>query len=135
LGGARSRTKTKEFTVESDEPVALFGSNTAPNSVSLVLAALGSCLTVGFAYSAAVQGINLESLEIDVGGDVDLRGFLGVSDEVRPGYQNIHVTCRLKSDASREEIDELIKYVQNTSPVTDIIRNPVPVTISLEKSR
>jgi uncharacterized OsmC-like protein len=133
-GGARSRTTIKDFVIESDEPVELFGSNTAPNAVSIVLAALGSCLTVGFAYSAAVRGVNLESLELDIGGDLDLRGFMGVSDEVRPGYQNIHVTCRLKSDASREKIDELLKYVQDTSPVTDIIRNPVPVTISLEES-
>jgi hypothetical protein len=53
------------------------------------------------------RGINLASLELDVNGDLDLRGFLGVSDEVRPGYQNIQVTCRLKSDAPKEKIDEL----------------------------
>jgi hypothetical protein len=65
-------------------------------------------------------------------GDLDLRAFLGVSDDVRPGYQNIKATCRIKSDASREKIEELFKHVQRTSPVLDIIRNMEPVTINIE---
>ncbi|RPI22406.1 MAG: OsmC family peroxiredoxin, partial [Chloroflexota bacterium] len=64
-------------------------------------------------------------------GDLDLRAFLGLSKEVRPGYEGIRLTYRVKSDASREKIVELCDYVQKTSPVLDIIRNPVPVTVSL----
>lgn len=97
-----------------------------------ILAALGSCLTVGFAYNSAAWGINLESLEILLEGDLDLRGFLGVSDKVRPGYQNLKVTCRIKSDASKEKLKELYQHVQRTSPVGDIIGNSVPFTIILE---
>ncbi len=135
LGGARSRTKIKEFVLESDEPATLLGSDTAPNAVEMVLAALGSCLAVGFAYSAAFMGINLESLELDVRGNLDLQGFLGLSDKVRPGYQDVRVVCRLKSDASRDKIEELFKHVIDTSPVMDIIRNPVPMIVSLEEPR
>jgi len=135
LTGARSRTKIKDFAIESDEPAVLLGSNTAPNAVEMVLAALGSCLAVGFAYSAAARGINLESMQLSVRGDIDLQGFLGLSDKVRPGYQNIQVICKLKSDASREMVEELFKHVINTSPMTDIIRNPVPVTISMEEAK
>lgn len=133
LNGARSRTTIKDFTIESDEPEFLIGSGKAPNAVELVLAALGSCLAVGFAYNAAARGIELKSLEIDLKGDLDLQGFLGTSDKVRPGYQNIKVVCRVKSDAPREKINELFKYVQRTSPVTDIMRNPVPVTMEIEE--
>lgn len=135
LGGARSRLKIRKFVLESDEPAALLGSNTAPNPVEMVLAALGSCLVVGFAYSAAARGINLESLEFDVRGDLDLQGFLGLSDKVRPGYQDVQVVCRLKSDASRDKVEELFKYVVDTSPVMDIIRNPVPMVVSMEEPR
>lgn len=132
LNGAHSRTKIKDFTIEADEPAVLLGSNKAPNAVELVLAALGSCLSVGFAYAAAARGIDLQSMEFDIEGDLDLQGFLGISDEVRPGYERIRVSCKLKSDAPRDKIKDLIEYVVRTSPVTDIIRNPVPVTISLE---
>ncbi len=131
LGGARSRTEIKEFSMESDEPAVLLGSNTAPNAVEMVLGALGSCLAVGFAYGAARRGIDLESMELHVKGDLDVQGFLGISEAVRPGYQSIQVSCMLKGDASREKMQELFEHVVNTSPVTDIIRNPVPVTISL----
>ncbi len=134
-GGARSRIKIRGFTLECDEPPALLGSNTAANPVEMVLAALGSCLAVGFSYGAAIQGIDLESMELEVSGDLDLQGFLGISKDVRPGYQNIQVTCRLKSSAPREKIKELFEHVIDTSPVTDIIRNPVPLTISLEEPR
>lgn len=59
-------------------------------------------------------------------------GFLGLSDEVRPGYEGIRVRYRAKTDAPREKVEELCSYVQRTSPVMDLIRNPVPVSVSLE---
>jgi hypothetical protein len=37
----------------------------------------------------------------------------------------------VKSNAPREKIEALCDYVQKTSPVLDIIRNPVPVTVTL----
>ena len=132
VSGAYSKTKIRDFVIECDEPSALLGTNKAPNPVETILAALGSCLAVGFAYSAAARDINLESLDISLEGDLDLRGFLGVSDEVRPGYQNIKVTCRIKSDASKEKISELYEHVKKTSPVRDIIQNLEPLTITLE---
>ena len=133
INGACSKTTIRDFEIECDEPPALLGTNTAPNPVETILAALGSCLAVGFAYSAAARGINLESLDISLEGDLDLRGFLGVSDDVRPGYQSIKVTCRIKSDTSKEKLSELYEHVLKTSPVRDIIQNMEPLTIMLEK--
>jgi uncharacterized OsmC-like protein len=134
VSGACSETKIRDFEIECDEPPVLLGTNKAPNPVETILAALGSCLAVGFAYSAAARNINLESLDILSEGDLDLRGFLGVSDDVRPGYQSIKVTCKIKSDASKEKISELYEHVKKTSPVRDIIQNLEPLTIILEKS-
>ncbi|MCX9082277.1 MAG: OsmC family protein, partial [Candidatus Methanoperedens sp.] len=73
------------------------------------------------------------SLKFTLEGDVDLQGFLGISESVRPGYQNIRVNYRVKSDAPREKIEELCDYVQKTSPVLDIVHNGVPVTVTLEE--
>jgi uncharacterized OsmC-like protein len=132
VSGAYSKTRIRDFVIECDEPPALLGTNRVPNPVETMLAALGSCLAVGFAYDAAASDIRLESLDISLEGDLDLRGFLGVSDDIRPGYQNIKATCSIKSDASREKIEELFKHVQRTSPVLDIIRNMEPITINIE---
>ncbi|MCC7564880.1 MAG: OsmC family protein [Methanomicrobiaceae archaeon] len=132
-GGAFSSTQVRGFTVEADEPEAIGGSNRAPSPGTLVLAALGSCLTVGVVYNAALRGIRVDGLEITVDGDIDLRGFLpGATGEARPGFQEIRVSCRLWSDARPEEIRELFRYVQQTSPVADVIGNQVPVDISIE---
>lgn len=145
INGAFSRTEIQDFygagkeddsrneplVMEGDEPPVLLGSNKAPNAVESVLHALTSCLTVGFVYNAAAKDIEVEELDFDISGDIDLHAFLGLSDEIRPGYDNIEVTYRVKCDASRQEVEELCEYVQKTSPVLDIIKNPVPVTVKM----
>jgi len=147
IEGARSRTEIKDFygageermsrdepfVLMGDEPPVLLGDNTAPNAVETVLHGLAGCLAVGIAYQAAVRGIEIESLEFDLEGTLDLRGFLGISKEVRPGFEDIGVNYRIKTDASQEQIEELCEYVQETSPVLDTIRNPVPVSVSIEQ--
>lgn len=129
--GQEDRSRSEAFTLEGDEPPVLLGTNRAPNAVEAVLHALASCLGVGFVYNAAAQGIQVDSLDFDLEGDLDLHGFLGLSREVRPGYEGIRVRYRVKADAPREKIEELCAYVQRTSPVLDILRNPVPVTVEL----
>lgn len=144
-GGGRSRTQIQGFygagreddsrdrplVLVGDEPPVLLGQNAGPNAVEAVLHALTSCLTVGFVYNAAAQGITVDSLELDVAGDLDLRPFLGLSDEVRPGYEGIEVRYRVAADAPKEQLEELCAYVQRTSPVLDILTKPVPVTVTM----
>lgn len=124
-------SRNRPFVLEGDEPPVLLGGNAGPNAVEAVLHALASCLAVGFIYNAAALGIRVEALNFSLEGDLDLHAFLGLSDKVRPGYENIRLTYRVKSNAPREKIEELCEYVQKTSPVLDIIRNPVPVTLTL----
>ncbi|HBY94656.1 MAG: OsmC family protein [Ardenticatenaceae bacterium] len=130
--GTEDTSRTGPFVLEGDEPPVLLGTNAGPNAVETVLHALASCLAVGFIYNAAAQGIRVESLTFSLEGDLDLHGFLGLSDQIRPGYENIRVVYRVKADAPRERLEALCDYVQKTSPVLDIIRDPVPVTVTLE---
>lgn len=130
--GQEDASRTNPFHFEGDEPPILLGTNTGPNAAEAVLHALASCLAVGFVYNAAAQGIKVESIQFSLEGDLDLHAFLGLSDKVRPGYQNIRLSYRVKTDAPREKVIGLCEYVQKTSPVLDIIRNPVPVSITLE---
>ena len=120
------------FVVVSDEPAVLLGTNKGPNAVELVLAALASCLTVGIAYNAAARGITLHALTVKIRGTLDLQAFLGLSDPMRPGYDGIQVRYHLDSDATPEQIADLLTHVQKTSPVLDVIRHPVPVTLVAE---
>ncbi len=123
----------QKFTFEMDEPPLLLGEDRGANPVEAVLAALSGCLTTGLVFNAAAQGIEIEEIESEYEGQLDLRGFLGLSDEVRNGYDNIRVTFRIKADAPQEKIDELIRLAQARSPVFDIVSNPVNVTVTGEK--
>ena len=129
--GQEDSSRGETFRLEGDEPAVLLGDNSAPNAVEAALSALAGCMTVAFIYPAAAQGIKVESLEYSIDGDVDLQGFLQLSDKVRPGLQNIRVKAHVKADAPREKIQQLLEYATKTSPVMDTIRNPVPVSVEL----
>ena len=101
-------------------------------AVELGLAALGFCYAVGSVANAAAKGIELDELSYEVEGDIDLHAFLGLG-KGRPGFTEIRVKSRVKArNASRADLDSLCQYVQDTSPVRDILANPVPVKTDLE---
>ena len=125
--GQEDTTRTEPFVLDADEPPVLLGEDHGANPVEFVLHALASCLTTSMVYHAAARGITIDSIESRLEGDLDLQGFLGLSKDVRPGYENLRVQFTVKSDAPAEVLQELTKY----SPVFDIVTNPVPVTISV----
>jgi len=122
-------TRTGSFILEGDEPAILLGTNQGPNAVEAVLHALASCLSVGIVYNAAARNITINSLSFSLEGSLDLHAFLGLSETQRAGYNNILVNVDADSSASKAEFDDLMNHVTKTSPVLDIITNPVPVEI------
>jgi uncharacterized OsmC-like protein len=131
MGQSSSHSVVHSLT--GDEPDVLLGKDAGPNAVELALAALGSCYSVGFAYNAAARGYDLEELTFEMEGDLDLRNFVGIPEGPRPGFTEIRVKIRARAgNASTEELEELCRYVQETSPVRDILANPVPVATSIE---
>jgi uncharacterized OsmC-like protein len=128
---AGERVRTREFHAEGDEPEQILGERTAPNDVELLLAALGSCLSVGYAANAAAMGIELDDLRFELSGEVDLRRFLGTSEDVRAGYEGMTVTTYLDADVPAEELEALRERVEATSPLVDSIANEVPLETDL----
>ncbi|MGD9850178.1 MAG: OsmC family protein [Nitrospirales bacterium] len=129
--GKEDMTRTEPFVLDADEPPVLLGEDHGANPVEFVLHALAACLTTSMVYHAAAQGIKINAVESRLEGDLDLRGFLGLSKDVRPGYQNLRVHFTVNSDAPAEKLRELTKY----SPVFDIVTNPVPVAIDVTNSQ
>lgn len=127
--GQEDTSRSEAFVLDGDEPAVLLGADRGPNAVEAVLHALASCLAVGTAYNAAARGIRVRSLRFELEGELDLHGFLGLSDEVRPGYQDVRVVYDIDADATTEELDALCAHVTRTSPVLDILRNPVHVSV------
>ncbi|MGM0718694.1 MAG: OsmC family protein [Halobacteriota archaeon] len=128
---AGERVRTREFHVEGDEPEQILGDRMAPNAVELLLAALGSCLSVGYAANAAAMDIEIHDLRFEMEGDLDLRGFLGISEDIRPGYESVTCRTHIDADATESELEELRERVEATSPLVDNLTNEVPLETEL----
>jgi uncharacterized OsmC-like protein len=117
-----------------DEPTSLGGADTAPNPAEVLLGALGTCLSIGYALNAAARGIELRGLALDLEGDIDLTVFGGLAEEGNPGYSNIRVRIDVDSDANADTLQALHEHVLRTSPILSTVARPVNVTSELRIS-
>jgi uncharacterized OsmC-like protein len=142
MGQTRSETTVTGFTLAgervqrnhtiiADEPFELLGSDGAPNPQELLMAAFNACITVGYVAGASLKGITLDSLEIRTTGELDLRGFLGLSDNVAPGYQNVDYEVRISGDGSPADFEEIHQTVMKTSPNYFNMSRPIKMNGSL----
>lgn len=122
----------KDFVIEADEPVELLGENTAPNPQELFLAAMNACMIVGYVATAAMMGVTLKKLEIRAAGELDLRGFLGLDDSVKPGYDNISYEVTIDGDGTPEQFEQIHQTVIKTSPNRWNVANAISLNASLK---
>lgn len=116
--------------MDADEPPLLAGEDLGANPVEHLLNALAACLTTTLIYHAALRNIRIDELESDVEGDIDLRGFLGLSKDVRRGYENIRVRFKVKTDSDNLE---RLKALSKLSPVFDVTSNGTNVDVKIER--
>ncbi len=122
-----SRTAAFEFT--NGEPPVLLGANEGANPVEFLLHALAGCVTTTTVLHAAARGIQIESLSTELVGSIDVKGLLALDDTVPVGYEQIEIKMDIKADCSDEELNELLAFAQEHSPVCNTICRPVPVTV------
>jgi uncharacterized OsmC-like protein len=137
-GVKKEHERSKELelgTYDIDEPQVLLGNDKGPNPVEWVLVALSGCVTTSLVAFAAAKGIELRSVETELEGDLDVRGFLNIDPNVRNGYQQIRLKFNIDSDASDEQLEELVEIAKQRSPVFDIVTNKVQVESSFERIR
>jgi uncharacterized OsmC-like protein len=124
--GVKTAQHAQRRTILTDEPPEVLGTDAGMSPAEMTLAALSSCLMVGYAANAAAMGIDLESITLDVSADGDLQGFMNLGT-TRPGLSKISVQADIKSKAPRAKLKELHDYVNAHSPIWDTIANPVRV--------
>lgn len=123
--------EARTHTVRVDEPPALGGADTAANPVEVYLAALIACQVVTYRFVAQQRGIVVEDLRIDAEGDLDVRGFFGLDESLRPGFQAVRLTVHLRGPESAERYAELQREVERRCPVLDLTVEPTPVRTTL----
>lgn len=129
--GQEDSTRKVTFVLDADEPDVLLGQDKSANPAEYLLHALAACMTISMVYHAAARGFKIHKVESEFEGDIDLQGFLGLSDSIRPGFQQIRVKFRIQSDAPLAAIQELFKF----SPIYDSICNPVDINVQVESLR
>lgn len=128
-GAKQEMEHRRPYELDCDEPPVLAGDDQAPNPVEHLLNALAGCVTTSIVAHAAVRGIHIEELESEIEGDLDLRGFLGLSNDVPKGYTNIRIRFRAKTDS---ENMERLKRLTEYSPVFNTITHGADVDITVE---
>ena len=127
--GREDTSRTVPFELTNGEPPVLLGNNEGANPVEFLLHALAGCVTTTFVLHAMARGITIEELSSELEGDLDLRGVLGLDPFVPSGYEQIRMRVHVKADCSDEEIEELLAYAQQHSPVAHSGARPVPVIV------
>lgn len=121
----------RPFVVTNDEPPVLLSGDAGPNPVENLLHALAGCLTTSIVYHAAAKGMAVDAVRTRFEGSLDLRGFLGLSQDVRNGYQSIRAIFEIEGDLTPEQKRELLALGPRYSPVYDVVSNGVPVACML----
>jgi uncharacterized OsmC-like protein len=131
-GAGGDHAHEKDFQFDADHPKVLVGGDQGPAPVEFLLYGLASCLTAGIANVAAARGVKLTEVESTVEGNLTLLGILGLSDEVRNGYDSIQVRFKIKGDAPEEKLREIVRQSQARSAVYDVITNGTAVAVEVE---
>jgi uncharacterized OsmC-like protein len=132
-GACQDHNHDRPFEYMEDEPALLLGKDQGANPTEYALAALAGCLTTSLVYHAAAQGIKIDEVQSTLSGHLDLQGFLGLSEKIRNGFNQINVAFKIKAQGiPREKLEELVELAQSRSPVFDMLTNATPVQVHLE---
>ncbi|MEX0406804.1 OsmC family protein [Aquibium sp. LZ166] len=131
-GAGGEQSHGRSFFADGDHPAVLCGADNGPTPVEWLLHALATCLTAGIGNIAAARGIKLTKVQSHIEGEIDLRGILGITDEVRNGFQNISIRFEVEGDAPREKLEQLVEQATARSAVFDVLTNGVPVSVGMK---
>jgi uncharacterized OsmC-like protein len=130
--GEEDSSRAQSFTLDAGEPAVLLGTDTGPNPAEHLLHALAACLTTTLVYIATARKVRLTEVESTLEGDMDVRGCLGLSDDVRNGFTKIRVSFKVKGDAPEEKLREIVERAQARSAVFDMVTGGVPVEVTVQ---
>jgi uncharacterized OsmC-like protein len=128
-GGVHEHKRAFEY--DADHHTVLVGTDEGPTPVEFLLHGLAACITAGIANIAAARGVTLTEVTSRIEGDINLLGILGLSNEVRNGYQKIRATFDIKGDAPAEKLREIVEQSRARSAVFDVLANGVPVEVAV----
>ena len=131
--GAQAVTRARSFTLETDEPSPLGGKDQHIDPMELLLASVGTCLTIGWVTHARMRGLDYRHLRIQVSAPFDLRGYLALDPAVRPGFSELQYTVEVECDADAATLEEIRLAAEKSSPMFDNVLNPTAISGRVER--
>jgi uncharacterized OsmC-like protein len=135
IDGQMHHQKERKFVLLGDEGVELSGTDTAPGAVEEMMYALGTCIVAAANANAALMGVTLDRLEVNLESDLDLHGLFAVDEDVRAGVQTLRATIIISGDADDETLNKIAMAGYRYSPVSETLRNGISFTPSIEVSK
>jgi uncharacterized OsmC-like protein len=131
LCGEQAHRQTMRF--DTDHPEVFASEDKGPTPVEMVLVGLAGCLSAGIAAVAQRRNIQLRSVKATLEAAMDIQGILGMDDQVRNGFDGVHVHFDIDADATADQIAALVAQSQKRSAVFDIMTNPTDVYVTASK--
>lgn len=127
--GAEDQSRSEDFVYTNGEPPVLLGKNEGANPVEYLLHALAGCITTTTVLHAAARGITINRMSTGLSGNINLEGLLALNDQATVGYESIRIMMAIDADCSDEELDDLLSFARDHSPVCSTVCRPVAVTL------
>ena len=128
IDGAMVHEKTREFVMLGDESVELSGTDAAPGAVEELMYAVATCVIAASNVNAALMGVKLTRIEVDMESDLDLHGLFALDPNVRPGITNVNMEITIAGDADEATLKKIATLGYQYSPVSETTRNGIKFT-------
>ena len=110
-----------------DAPVGLDGTDKGPSPLLAILGAIGACIIAVTKFWALIMDIKIESLTVNSRGHINLAALFGIDDNLLPGYDKLEPIIRIKADAPKEKIEEMMEKVLTHCPVITNFNGASPI--------
>jgi uncharacterized OsmC-like protein len=128
IDGAMVHEKTRQFVLLGDEAVELSGTDAAPGAVEELMYAVSTCVIAAANMNAALMGVKLTRLDVDIESDLDLHGLLALDPNVRAGITNMRMGITIAGDADEETLKKIATLGYEFSPVSETTRTGIKFT-------
>ncbi len=120
----------RDHIVLIDERQANGGDNSAMEPVEMLLCAYASCLEVSWLVYASVFDAKIDSITVEVDGEIDRRYKLG-KDDFPARYNRIDVVFKIKSSETTKKLEHILDRVQKTCGVGGSLHPDIEKTFSI----
>ena len=120
-----------EKILEAQAHSGVGGPGTAACSGDLLLGALAACAQLTCQLVATAMGIPFKHIRVEVEGEMDLSGTLGISKAVPVGFQNIHAKFDINApDATPDQLAALKEKTEQYCVVMQTLVKPPTIQTS-----